>query len=235
MKEITIRLYDYDELSDEAKRYALEKHNENSEYPWAGEVRDIIKELEENFNVELRGWEYSSWRSDYGTIHWGDWWTDERRQLAGNRARAFLWNNYHSLLLEPEYHYWTHDRNGKLLKAVAADSRRYESKVFFSRVYDGTCPLTGFCMDGDALDPMAYFVFGVEWNEKEQKRTMVPFDRRKSWEATTVEDIIAGCFSSLFDAIQRDCEWCESEEHFREECAANNWTFEKNGRMRNCA
>ena len=220
MKEITIRLFDYDELSDEAKKKAHEDWlSQGHEHFWGGEVRDTLKKLEEEFGIEVTRWSYDSCSYDCGTIRFENW-NDDQLALTGERARAFLWNNFGHLLLTGRYYSKFHG------------TKHAHSKFWFDRVYDGTCPLTGVCFDNDALDPLAYFCFGVKWDEKAGKRVMVPHDERWRWRSTTVEEIIRACVDSLFKSAQQDCEYQDSEEHFAEMCEANDWTFEEDGTRR---
>ena len=220
MKEITVRLFDYDELSDEAKKKAHEDWlSQGHEHFWGGEVRDTLKRLEEEFGIEVTRWSYDSCSYDCGTIRFENW-NDDQLALAGERARAFLWNNFGHLLLTGRYYSKFHG------------TKHAHSKFWFDRVYDGTCPLTGVCLDNDALDPLAYFCFGVKWDEKAKKRVMVPHDERWRWRSTTVEEIIRDCVDSLFKSARQDCEYQGSEEHFAEMCGANDWTFEKDGTRR---
>lgn len=220
MKEITVKLYEYDELSPEARTRAHEDWlSKGYEHFWGGEVRDTLKKLEEEFGIEVSRWSYDSCSHDCGVIRWKNW-SDDQLALSGERARAFLWNNFGHLLLTGRYY------------SKFQGTRHARSKFWFDRVYDGTCPLTGVCFDNDALDPLAYFCFGVKWDEKANKRVMVPHDERWRWKSTTVEEIICDCVDSLFESAQRDCEHQESEEYFDEMCTSNGWTFEEDGRRR---
>lgn len=235
MKEITIRLYEYDELSDEAKRKAHEDWlSQGHEHFWGGEVRDTLKKLEEEFDIEVFRWSYDSCSYDSGSIIWGTRWDDDRLALAGERARAFLWNNFGHLVMQPRAHYYM-KVDGKWRNCVGQESRKYESKVFFDRTYDGTCPLTGVCFDNDALDPLACFCFGVKWDEKAKKRVTVPHDKRWRWKSKTVEDVVRECVDALFESAQKDFEYQDSEEHFAEMCSDNDWTFEEDGSRRDAA
>lgn len=218
MKKITkeYTVYTFDELDELGKDEAHARWLENGDcWAWSGEARDTIDAVEKLFDVRLSDWSIGSYRPEMPTIDFGSSWTDERRELCGNRARAFLFNHFGHVLNEP----------------VKTNGR--PSKVFSVRVYDGTCPLTGVCFDCDALDPMAYFCFGVEWNEKEQRRTMTKCRTIRNDNQTTVESVIEDCVYSLFRALNADCEYSEGLENFAEECKANDWTFTADGRMMN--
>ena len=158
-------------------------------YCWAAEARQTIEAFEREFGVKIREWEYSSCGYDFhldtGSID------DAVLALKGNRARAWFWNNHGSVLLEPRVRYFTHDREGRRIEAVAVDSVKYRSKIAFTRVYDGTCPWTGYCLDNDALDPIAYFCFGVEWDEKGKRRVQSKARTLRQDDANTVESLPA--------------------------------------------
>ena len=216
MRTAKVKIYSFEELSDEAKKRAHANWlNEGHEHFWAGEARETIRAFESEFGVAIRNWHYDS--SGYGyDIDFGDI-SDEVLDLSGNRARAWIWNNHGDILLEPSVIY-------------LRDSVRRRSKVFFNRVYDGTCPFTGVCFDCDALDPIAYFAFGVEWSEKE-KRRVASSRRLAADDATTIRDLIDACVDSLFKSLRKDCEAQETIEYFAEHCAANNYEFDEDGEL----
>ena len=226
MRKLEIEVYDFDELSEDAKKKAHKDWlSEGHTHAWFYEASETIKALERELGVSIPDWSYNSYRYDYA-ISFPSW-MESALELKGNRARGWLWSHYGHLILSPASHYWTHHK-GKLIKAVAADSRKYVSKCFFDRCYDGTCPLTGVCFDCDALDPLAYFCFGVRWDDKEKRR--VPSCRKISVDNdNTVESVLRECVESLFAALKRDCEWEETMEHFAELCECNEWEFTKDG------
>lgn len=229
------KVYSFDELSEEAKSKAHSDYlNSHDFYPWEREVENCIEELNNLFHIKIRDWEYGGYCSYSYDIKWDDWFWDydyayKRKELSGNRARAFLWNNFGDVLYEMRHY-------GKYLKNENTGKWHYQrtSRVLAeSRVYDGTCPLTGTWIDNSALDPMAYFCFGVKWNK--DLRKFFP-DRRDAFavkrdEGITVEDIITDCVDSLFREAQDDYEYYQSREHFEEECRDNDWEFLENGKM----
>lgn len=227
MRTAEIEVYSFDELSYEAKERALAKWRETEDHHWGGEVRDTIAAFEKEFGVDIRSWQYSSYNHrfslDLSRID------DDVLALKGNRARAWFWNNHAHVLLAPARHYWTHGRDGKLFRAVAPDSRVYQSKVFYDRVYDGTCPFTGVCFDNDALDPLAYFCFGVVWDAEKKRRIQSTARTVAADDRNTVESVLRDCVDSLFAAAQQDWEGQESEEYFRDFCEANEWEFTEDG------
>lgn len=228
MKTITKEyvVYSFDELSEEAKSNAHSEYLRHCEvWPFADEARATMDEIERLFCVRLSNWSIDAWCPEYPDVHFCDnfgdlWEQDERKELSGNRARAFLWNNFGHVLLSGRYYSKWHG------------TKHAHSRFFFDRVYDGTCPLTGICFDNDALDPLAEFCFGVKWDEDAKRR--VPSSRLlKSEKHITVEDVIRDCVHSMFDAFVDDVKYHESRECFEEDCKANEWTFTEDGTMMN--
>ena len=222
MKEITIKLYTFDELSDEAKKRAHNTFLSTGDY-WgaSGDATATIKKVEELFGIKLSDWEIDSYDPRYPTVTFQDnRWHDGALDLKGNRARAYLWNNFGKVLLTGRYY------------SKWRGTDRAHSRLFFDRVYDGTCPLTGVCFDCDALDPMAYFCFGVVWNGEKRVSSgrLLRADN-----AVTVKSVIQDCVYSMFKAFNADCEASESMDYFAELCEVNGWTFEEDGTMRNAA
>lgn len=238
MKEMTIRLYDYDELSEEAKKAALEEwESEGVEHFCGGEIKDTLEGLEKELGIEVTRWEYSSYSHDIGVIRFKDY-SDDQLALSGIRAQAFLWNNFAHLVVQPRKKWYARNRDGRVdysgcLYCSDGWKNMYRtSKVFFSRTYDGTCPLTGVCFDNDALGPLAHFCLGVEWSDAERKRVMIPQPKRRMWSATTVEDVIRDCVDSLFQAAQDDWNSQFTEDYFADHARVNGFTFDENGHRR---
>lgn len=236
MKEVTIKLYQFDELSDEAKRKAHENWlSKRHGHFWFAEVVNTLEKLEEELGIKVTKWQYDSCGHDSGTIRFTRY-TDDQLALAGERARAFLWNNFGHLVMQPRRKWYAKnvtdgrvDYSGTVYCSGDWRNRWRESKIFFDRTYDGTCPLTGVCFDNDALDPLAYFCLGVKWDEKEKRRVMVPHDERWRWKSKTVEDVVRECVDALLESAQKDCEYQESEEYFEDFCDDNDMWFHEDG------
>ena len=238
MKEITIRLYDYDELSPEAKKRALEEwRSEDVDHFWGHEVEDTLNKLQKELGIEVSRWEYSPYEHDVGVIRFPRY-TDDQLDLAGHRAQAFLWNQFDHLIVQPRRKWYSKNQDGRVDLSgslYCGDGWRNmsrESKVFFDRTYDGSCPLTGVCFDNDALDPLGYFCFGVEWDETAKTRVMIPQSKRARWAATTVEDVLRDCVDALLRSAQDDWNYQFTEEYFSEYARNNEFVFDESGHRR---
>ena len=217
MKKVELTLYSFDELSQEAKEKAhAEWVKGQCPYCYEREARNTIKAFEREFGVKVPRWEYSSYSYDFHLDT--SMIDDDVLALKGNRARAWFWNNHGDVLLTGRYYSKFHG------------TKHAHSKFFFDRVYDGTCPWTGYCMDCSALDPIAHFCFGVEWDEKEKRR--VPSSRKLFVDDShTVGSLLREGLDSLFSALKEDCEYQESMEAFAEACEANEYEFTADGEM----
>ena len=238
MKEITISLYDYDELSPEAKEHALEEwRSEDVEHFWGRELEDTLKKLQKELGISVTQWEYTPTYHDSGVIRFTHY-TDDQLALAGRRAQAFLWNNFAHLIMQPRKQWYAKHRDGRVdlsgsLRCDGEWENTYrKSKIFFDRTYDGSCPLTGVSFDNDALDPLVYFCFGVEWDEKEKKRVMIPQSRRTKWIMTTVEDVLRDCVDALLRSAQDDWNYQFTEEYFSDHARNNEFAFDESGHRR---
>lgn len=230
MREVSIEVFTFDELSDEAKERAHRDWiSKGMPYCWAAEARQTMEAFEEEFGVKIRNWEYSSYSYNFHLDT--DSIDDDVLALKGNRARAWFWNNHGDVLLEPRTHYFTRDKDGRRVEAVGLNSVEYRSKVSFTRVYDGTCPWTGYCLDNDALDPIAYFCFGVVWDEKEKKRVQSKARTLRQDDANTVGSLLHDSVDALFRTLKEDCEYQESMEAFKDACEANGYEFTEDGAM----
>lgn len=238
MKEITIKLYDYDELSPEAKRRALEEwRSEDVEHFCGREVEDTLDKLQEELGIKVSRWSYSPHDHDSGNIQF-TLYNDDQLTLSGQRAQAFLWNKFAHLIVQPRKKWYSKNRDGRVdlsgcLHCDDGWTNMYRtSNVFFDRTYNGTCPLTGVCFDNDALDPLAYFCLGVEWDEKEKKRVMIPQSKRARWATTTVEDVLCDCVDSLLQSAQDDWNYQFTEEYFADYARNNGFAFDEHGHRR---
>ena len=216
MRKVEVDVFVFDELSGGARERAHRDWvSKGVPYPWDAEARDTIEAFEEGFDVEVRNWQYDSYSYDFdlrtGSID------DDVLALKGNRARAWFWNNHGDILLTGRYYSKHHG------------TKRMRSRLFFDRVYDGTCPWTGYCMDCSALDPIAHFCFGVEWDEKEKKRA--PSSRRIAVDdSNTVGSLLRDGLHSLFRALRDERAYQETMEAFKDVCEANGYEFTCDGK-----
>lgn len=191
-------IYKFDELGKDIQERLVSRCAECHADDWDGEYRDTLKELEKLFGVKCEGWSVDRWshtyilreaRYDYlldyaadNADHDEDW---GYLALKGNRAMGKCWTEWEREVVRGNWHH------------VGKHSRY--SKVVFGGLHDGTCPLTGFCADNDALDPL--------WDMMEGKHVN---------DGMTIAEMINACFESFFTAWEKDIHYRQSEEYFRE-------------------
>lgn len=73
------------------------------------------------------------------------------------------------------------------------------------------CPLTGFIMDEIMLQPL------MEFLQHPDKRNF--------------KELMGDCLEAFFRSCRDDCEYCESEEYFKDESHRRNWEYLKDGTL----
>lgn len=203
MKTITINVFTYDELSEDAKERAYNSWLSGSrDYFWGEENRKTLEKFAEEINVNIDHWEYGG-RGE--GVRWSsDWdYEDEKMELSGLRLLRYIQNNWSGFLYYGRYYSKTRATSepGK----YAYVSRK--SKVLFSREPD----LTGYCIDYSICSPIYDFI--------------------KKPDNTTLKELINNCFYSWIEACNEDLEYTQSQEYFADEAEANNYEFDEDGRQ----
>lgn len=85
---------------------------------------------------------------------------------------------------------------------------KYDKK--YKPLLDGNCPFTGYCVDENFLDPIRNFM--------------------KKPTNTTFKELMEECVYECLKAIEADYDHQNSMEFFKEECEANEYEFNENGK-----
>lgn len=134
----TYTLYRITELSEEAKEKAHGEWLYNRYfYGWTYENRQTLDAFCEHFGIVCRNWRYDACNYSYDYRSRQE---DCIDSLSGWRLVAYLMNNHWNDLYTRKY-FWN-GRKGR------------ESRIFV----DTCCPLTGYCIDNDILDPIYRFL-----------------------------------------------------------------------------
>jgi hypothetical protein len=136
MKQVTINIYKFSELSEKAKCKALDNFEAYTDFIY-DDAHDTVKKFCDEFYIRTgsRSWlDYSSNKFD-----------DPINELSGVRLRTWLINNYGHLFTEGKPY-------GKWIKPGTYQRR---SKIIFQQ---HTCPLTGVWYDEDILHPLREFI-----------------------------------------------------------------------------
>lgn len=207
MKTIEIKLYSFNELSEEAKANAIEQHREKQDfYHLWDEGHKTAEKLHELFNSENK--HANSWL-EFSTSKI----EDAVLELKGQRLRTWILNNYGKTLYKPKY-------IGSIEKEPTSrnpriKTTRYKNGNTFNAYYsavqkDSSCVLTGMCYDDDALKPMYDFI------EK-------PNDK-------TLEDLIGDCFHALKKTIEDEIEYRQTDEAIAEDLQEGDEEFTEDGK-----
>lgn len=220
--DIVTELYKFDELPSGTQDRLVRECGDRHYNDWDYEYRDTLKELEKLFGVKCKDWSVDGWSHDYTLYAEYDDYahflladaaeedTDEYEgfgylALRGNRAMGKCWTEWGDKVSKGKYICACWCKGKMHPHSVGGDyTKGYHSKVLFVPLHDGSCPLTGFCADNDALDPL--------WDMVEGKHVK---------DGMTIADMIDQCFEAFFAAWQKDIEWGFTEECFREN--ADEW------------
>lgn len=131
-----IKIYTFEELSEEAKRKAIFGFRNNTDYTaYLGEVYATLEKITEIFRCDFsvdcfNNISFSGWDRDF---------LENVRELKGVRAYKYIYNNFIKPYQKGKYY-----SKGKWIEG------KYQNKSRYSRIilnYD--CPLTGVCYDMD--------------------------------------------------------------------------------------
>jgi hypothetical protein len=214
MKTIEIKLYKFNELSEEAKQKAIKKQRESIDTSYIyREAHNTVKEFEKIFPTDSMG--NNSWLDCNVRIE------DSIAELTGERLRKYILNNFGSFLFKRKY--LKHGELSEIRKPYHPMMKQREitnncaNKGKFSISYysniqtDSCCVLTGVCYDHSMLKPIYDFL-----------------DRKTEG---NFEDILEGCYSSLREDLESEEEAMQEDSYLIEEIDANDYDFTEDGNI----
>lgn len=130
MKTIRIKVYSFNELSEQAKQVAIDSKRYTDEFFWGDDVINSVNKGLEHFGAKLKNYSI-----DWDNINRCSWKIEfpEHSELSNVRLWKYL-NNQNMLTYFNKY------------------SKKYENLL------DEGCPFTGVCFDEDFLDNIREFV-----------------------------------------------------------------------------
>lgn len=140
MREINIKLYTFDELSEAAKNRAyLDYANTVSDFVWNEEYRATLAAFENAFDIKVTDYEVDENAFDYSFQHF-------REPPEGGWLRFAKWvsNNYGDVIATGKYY-------GKI---VYQDGQPRHVKRYSKATVEYTCCFTGFMADMSITDPV---------------------------------------------------------------------------------
>jgi len=211
MKTETINLYDYSELTDEAKETAFGHFlNNGSDYCWSGEAMDTLKAFAKVFNLTIADYSIGTGSHSYVNFHLVEEFM-EVEELTGPRLAAYLWNNFKNDIFKGKYYSVDANRVIKHNRVTCTAHKNGNVTVAYHSAIqlESCCPFTGVCFDEGILKPI------IDFMNK-------PND-------TTYLDLLTECIDAWTKEVVSDMEYQQSEEFFQEECEANERTFLTSG------
>lgn len=211
MREHTIKLYSFDELSEAAQKYAYRKHGYIFYDDFGHSYRPTLREFERCFDVTVTSWELDS---TYYTFNYR---TNNDVGIYADplRIARYVWNNYSQHV---EYHKIYNTWKPLYITVNGIDYRRNKPqpvRVSNNTVLGrGQCVLTGEYPDENILTPI--------FDCLEYKRLFASYD-----------DLIETCLHEFFTAWQKDIEHTDSFEYFEEMVTLNDYEFLETGEMWN--
>lgn len=196
MKTIEINVYQFGELSPKAQDRAFQHYCSTYDYPFEDYNQEVLDEFCKLFNISVDfvyGYEYTLQFIIRTKFQYGE------EELSGVRLMKYLQNNYMPYLTQPKVWY-----NEKYTK-------KYISKVFFEK---RDCPLTGYYLDEDILDPIYEFL-------------SYPYSN------VTFVDLMEKCINNYLKVAQSDYNSVYSMEYFENECKETEALFLEDGRVYN--
>lgn len=150
-----------------------------------------LKELAENYEYPFDN-ENQETLDGFNELTGNDY-ESEIYELTGYRLAAWIHNNWYDDIFKPKIYY----KNGK----------RRCSKI--TRVAD--CPLTGYYMDMETLNPI------IDFLQKPDGRNL--------------RQLLNDCFKSFHKACEDDYDYCLSDESLTDYAMANEYYFNESGRI----
>ena len=201
MRELTVKIYEFSELSEKAQRWAWENGPDFSDC-YADEYRATLKEFENIFDISVYRWNVDDYRYSFDYVTAGR--ATEAPEGDALRLARYIWNNYADYILKGRYY----STRGRYIDG------QYHYKYRYSKVTKSmdNCPLTGVCMDFDILQPVIDCLHYKAF-----------FD--------SYEELIDACLDSFFRAWRNEIEYCNSFEYFAEMCEGNGFEFYETGEM----
>lgn len=200
MRTETIKIYSFNELSENAQRYAWENGGYYGD-AYALDFETILEKFENAFDIKVYRYSVGNGYKPTFSYTLGGAAADAPEGDPLRLAR-YMWNNYAEEITRGKYY---STRMKWIGGNVHYKSRR--SKVLLSL---DEYALTGICWDQDILQPIIDCL--------KYKRFF-----------NDIEELFDACLTAFFAAWDADIEYCNSLEYFADVAEANEYEFTANG------
>lgn len=203
----TIKLYEFSELSEEAKETAIEDFRNSgwNEYMDGDDNRKSLEEFIKIFPVKVRDWSYGGSRQDGIEFSITEE-SEDILNLSGLRLSKYLWNNYKNQIYKGKYY-------SRMIKLEGAtEPPYYKYKYRHSKcILEQNANLTGFHMDFALLQPI--------------------YTAIDSPNNATFEDLLSECLNNWVKVCTEDAEDQNSDESIQNLIEANEYSFTAKGKL----
>jgi hypothetical protein len=203
MKTITVKVYSYDELSDEAKEKAREWYRSGNDYPWYSECQESLKGFENALPIKIKDWSYGE-DLNRSYINW--YCTNENLEsLTGLRLRTWLINNFWNLIEKGKYQ--------STAGTYDADGKYHYKKRYSNCTKEVIAPFTGYIADDILLGPIRDFI------------------KKPDYLSMDFKTLIDDCFYSFMKSVADDIEYQNEDEQIAESIRTNEYEFTEDGEI----
>lgn len=215
MKTIEIKIYKFEELSEEAQQKAIDSNRTDIDNSYIyDEAHETVKEFNRIFDTEEgnRSWlEFTTSRID-----------DNVLEMKGMRLRTWIINNFGDYLYTPKF-IGSMDKN-EVISHKRIKSKKLSNGNVFNPYYSGCqkdncCVLTGVCYDDSILQPVYDL---IEWNEKADYNSYQDF-----------ESLMTDCFQNLERDLESELEAMSTDEYISDHLIDNEYDFTEEGEIYN--
>lgn len=203
MREIKIKIYNFNELSEKAKENAINHYRESIQFSWQDEFINTIEKIAEAMSCN-----YDYYSYDGITYHVSFTPNEFDEKIEGTRAWAFIENNFITPNEKAKIYYLNH--------IIHCDGRKNwsrKSKINFSL---SDCPFTGYYAD--------YCFFEV-WQEWKKNFSITKDNKRGS----NIDDFIELVSEKISAEWTQDNKYQYSEEGITETFEINEYEFFEDG------
>lgn len=213
MKEVKVKLYEFSELSEQAKERVRDDNRERyGDTSWIyDDAHKSIEKFDDIFGT--RSGNHSWLDLDLSYID------DKVLGLQGERLQRYIWNNYRRYLWKGRYH-TVEIKDKKVMHNRVKCSGPYKSGNYHNAYYSAVfvdyncCVLTGVCYDDDLLKPIYDFM-----NARPEGSILT----------TNFQDLLEDCYFALKNSIENESDYMQTDEYIDEQMEGECKMFLENG------
>lgn len=203
MRTETISIYQFAELSEEAKETAREWWRNatlKNGFAWQEEWIESIKRGLKSFGADLYNYDIDCLNASQSLVAIKNY-NDNTEELKDLRLRTWLLNNYYHNFFErkPYGSYTKNEKTGKW-------SYKRRSNVLY---IETSCPFTGYCGDENFMDIFREFI--------------------KKPDGRTLDELLQDATDATLRGLEQDCAHQLTDEYIDEVIQANGYEFNEDG------